>query len=87
MVSELDNLLLEHVVFSGDLDFAFGKCYTSGALNRLLGVLILIGTRAVLVTKVSSGVNISFAGFSTFAYLGFSSHCISVLNVKSWGGS
>ena len=58
MVSEVDHLLLEHVVFSGDLDFAFGKCYTRGAFNILLGVLILIGTRAELITKVSSGVNI-----------------------------
>ena len=60
MVSELDHLLLEHVliVFSGDLDFVFGKCYTRGALNRFLGVLILIGTRAVLITKVSPGVNV-----------------------------
>ena len=38
--------------------FAFGKCYSRGALNRFLVVLILIGTRAVLITKVSSGVNI-----------------------------
>ena len=35
--------------------FAFGKCYSRGAL-RFLVVLILIGTRAVLITKVSSGV-------------------------------
>ena len=37
--------------------FAFGKFYSIGAL-RFLVVLILIGSRAVLVTKVSSGVNI-----------------------------
>ena len=58
MVSELDHLLLEHVAFSGDLDFAFGKCYTRGALNRFLGVLMLIGTRAVLITKVLCDVNV-----------------------------
>ena len=38
--------------------FAFGKCYSRGALNRLFAVLILIGTRAVLIMKFSSGVNI-----------------------------
>ena len=58
MVSELAYLLLKHVVFSGDLDFAYGKCYSRGALNIFLVVLILIGTRAVLIMKVSPGVNI-----------------------------
>ena len=38
--------------------FAFGKCYGRGALNRFLIVLILIETRAVLIMKVSLGVNI-----------------------------
>ena len=57
VVSELDCLLLEHVVFSDDLDFSIGKCYSRGAL-RFLVILILIGTRAVLITKVSSGVNV-----------------------------
>ena len=70
-VSELDYLLLEHVVFSGDLDFVFGKCYTREALNRFLGVLILIGTRAVLITRFPLALIFSCAGFSTFAYLGF----------------
>ena len=37
--------------------FAFGKCYSRGAL-RFLVVLILIATKAILITKVSSGVNI-----------------------------
>ena len=37
---------------------AFGKCYTRGALKIFLGVLILIGTRAVLITKVSSDVDV-----------------------------
>ena len=60
VLSELDYLLLEHVVFPDDLDFtfAFGKCYGRGALNRFLVVLILIETRAVLIMKVSPGVNI-----------------------------
>ena len=70
MVSELDNLLLEHVVFSGDLDFAFGKCFTRGALNRFLGVLILIGTRAALITKVSSGVNVFMRWVFNFCLFG-----------------
>ena len=35
-----------------------GKCYGREALNRLLVVLILIETRAVLIVKVSPGVNI-----------------------------
>ena len=51
--------------------FAFGKCYSKGALNRFLVVLILIETRAVLIMKVSPGVIFSCAGFSTFAYFGF----------------
>ena len=71
VVSELDDKLLEHVVFSDDLDFAFGKCYSRGALHRFLVVFILIGTRAVLIIKVSPGVNISCAGFPTFVYFGF----------------
>ena len=57
MVSELDYLLLEHVVFSDDLDFCLWEMLQQGGL-RFLVVLILIGTRAVLITKVSSGVNI-----------------------------
>ena len=36
--------------------FAFGKCYSREALNMFLVVLILIGTRAVLIMKASSGV-------------------------------
>ena len=51
--------------------FAFGKCYSRGALNRFLVVLILIETRAVLIMKVSPGVIFSCAGFSTFGYSGF----------------
>ena len=39
--------------------FAFGKCYGRGADNKFLVVLILIETRAVLIMKVSPGVNIS----------------------------
>ena len=71
MLSELDYLLLEHVIFSDDLNFAFGKCYGREALHRFLVVLILIETRAVLIIKVFPGVIFSCAGFSTFAYFGF----------------
>ena len=71
MVSELDYSILEHVVFSDGWIFAFGKCYSRGALNRFLVVLILIETRAVLIIKVSLGVIFSCAGFSTLAYFGF----------------
>ena len=39
-------------------NFAFGKCYDRRALNRFLVVLILIETRAILIMKVSPGVNI-----------------------------
>ena len=39
-------------------NFAFGTCHGRGALNRFLVVLILIETRAVLIMKVSPGVNI-----------------------------
>ena len=68
--------------------FAFGKCYTRGALNRFLVVLILIGTRVVLITKVSSGVNIFMRWVFNFCLflIFFPLHSISVLNVKSWGG-
>ena len=38
--------------------FAFGKYYGREALNRFLVVFILIETRAVLIMKVSLGVNI-----------------------------
>ena len=58
MVSELGYLLLEHVVINDNLEFCLWKCYGRGALNRFLVVLILIKTRAVLIMKVSPGVNI-----------------------------
>ena len=38
--------------------FAFVKCYGRGALSRFLVVLIMIETRAVLIMKVSPGVNV-----------------------------
>ena len=66
--------------------FAFGKCYSRGALNTFLVVLILIGTRAVLITKVSSGVNIFMRWVFNFCLFLDFSYGISVLNVKSWGG-
>ena len=65
--------------------FAIGKCYSRGAL-RFLVVLMLIGTRAVLITKVSSGVNISMRWVFNFCLFLDVSYGISVLNVKSWGG-
>ena len=66
--------------------FAFGKCYSRGAL-RFLVVLILTGTRAVLITKASSDVNIFMRWVFNFcAYFVFSSRGISVLNVECWGG-
>ena len=87
MVSKLDYLLLEHVVFSDDLDFClFWECYSRGALNRFFVVLILIGTRAVLIMKVSSAVNICMRWVFNFCLFLDSSYRISALNVKSWGG-
>ena len=71
MVSELDYLLLEHVVFLDDLDFCHWEMLQQRALDRLLVVLILIKTRAVLIMKVSPGEIFPCVGFSTFAYLGF----------------
>ena len=50
--------------------FAFGKRYSRGAL-RFSVVLILIGTRAVLITIFPLVLIFSCAGFSTSAYLGF----------------
>ena len=58
VVSELDHLLLEHVVISGDLDVAFGKCYTRGALNRLLGVFDIDWNQGSTNNEISSGVDI-----------------------------
>ena len=66
--------------------FAFGKCYSRGALNRSFVVLILIGTRAVLITKVSYGVNIFMRWVFNLCLFLNSSYGISVLNVRSWGG-
>ena len=39
-----------------------------GALNRFFVVLILIGTRTVLITKFHLALMFSCAGFSIFAY-------------------
>ena len=50
--------------------FAFGKCYNRGALNRFFVVLILIGTRAILIMKVSSGVNIFMRWVFNFCLFG-----------------
>ena len=47
--------------------FAFGKCYNREAL-RFLVVLILIGTRAVLITRFPLALIFSCAGFPTFSY-------------------
>ena len=65
--------------------FAFDKCYSRGVL-RFLVVLILIGTREALITKVSSGVKIFMRWVFNFCLFLYVSYCISVLNVKSWGG-
>ena len=87
MVSELDYLLLEHVVFSDGQNFCLGKCYSRGALIFLV-VLILIGTRAVVITRFPLALIFSCAGFINFCLFGiFSSHGIRVLNFKSWQGS
>ena len=52
--------------------FAFGKCYSRGAL-RFLVVLILIGNRAVLITRFSLAFIFSCAGFFKFClFLDFS---------------
>ena len=82
MVSELDYLLLEHRYFRMIWTFAFGKCSSREAL-RFLVVLILIGTRAVLTMREYCMRWV----FQLLPILDFSSHGISVLNVKSWGGS
>ena len=47
-------------------NFAFGTCHGRGALKRFLVVLILIETRAVLIMKVSPGVNIFMRWVSNF---------------------
>ena len=70
MVSELDFLLHEHVVFLDETDFCRWEMYSRGGL-RFLVVLILIGTRAVLITRFPLALIFSCSGFSTFDYLGF----------------
>ena len=64
---------------------AFGKCYSRGALNIFLVVLLLIETRAVILTKISSGVNIFMRWVFSFGLFFLFFRTISVLNVKSWG--
>ena len=66
--------------------FAFGKCYSRGALDGFFVVLILIGTRTVLIMKVSSGINIFMRWVFNCCLFLDSSHGIRMLNVKSWGG-
>ena len=66
--------------------FAFGKFYSRGALKRFFVVLILIGTRAVLIMKVSSGVNVFVRWIFNFCLFLDFSYGISVLNILSWGG-
>ena len=66
--------------------FVFGKCYSRGVL-RFLVVLILVGPRAVLTTNVSSGVYIFMRWVFNFCLFLDFCYGISVLNVKSWGGS
>ena len=88
MVSELDNLLLEHVpgsIFRMIWTFAFGKCYSRGAL-RFLVVLILIGTRAVLITRFPLALIFSCAGFPTFAYFWILLMVSACLMSNPWGG-
>ena len=85
MVSELDYSLLERVAFSDDLDFCLWEILQQGAL-RFLVVLILIGTRAVLITRFPLALMFSCAGFFNFCIFLDSYHRIRVLNVKSWGG-
>ena len=65
--------------------FGFGNCYSRGAL-RFLVVLILIGTRAVLITKVSSGVNIFMGWVFNFCLFSNFSYGISVLKMSKPGG-
>ena len=88
MVSELDYLLLEHVVFSDDLDFCLWEMLQQGrGALRFLVVLILIGTRAVLITRFPLALLFSCTGFSTFACLGFFFSWYSRAKCQILGGS
>ena len=65
--------------------FAYGKCYSRGAL-RFLVVLILIGTRAVLIMRFPLALIFSCASFfSTFAYFGFFSSWYSRAKCQTLG--
>ena len=83
----LDYLLLEHVVFSDDLDFCLWEMLQQETLNRFLVVLILIGPRAGTNNERLPWRQYFHAlGFQLLPILVFSSNGIRVLNVKSWGG-
>ena len=87
MVSELDYFPLEHVVFSDDLDFCLWEMLRQGGSSQILGCFDIDWNK-------SSPNNEGFPwrkyfhalGFQLLPILDFSSHGISVLNVKSWGG-
>ena len=61
------------------------KCYSRGAL-RFFVVLILIETRAVLITRFPLALIFSCAGFPTFAYLGFFFSWYSRAKCQTLGG-
>ena len=86
MVSELDYFLLKHVVFSDDLDFCLREMLRQGVLNRFLVVLILIETRAVLIMKVSPGVNIFMRWVFNFCLLWIFLLKVSACEISNPGG-
>ena len=83
MVSELDYLLLEHVVFSDDWDFCLWEMLQQGG-SWILGYFDIDWNQGSTNNEISSGVNIFMRWVFNFCPFGiFCSHVIRVLNVES----
>ena len=69
MVSEFDSLLLEHVVFSDDLDFCIWEMLQQGGSQHILGCFDIDWNKSSTNNEdFLWRLIFSCAGFSTFAY-------------------
>ena len=69
MVSELDYLLLKHVVFSDDLDFCLWEMLQQGG-SQILGCFDIDWNQGSTNNEISSGVNIFMRWFFKFCLFG-----------------
>ena len=69
MVSELDHLLLEHVVFSGDSDFCLWEMLQQGG-SWTIGCFDIDWNQGSTNHEISSGVNIFMCWVSNFCLFG-----------------